>query len=163
MAREVLPYLGSVPMPEVRKRDIIDVVDRVAERAPVRANRVLAHIKRLFRWAAGRDLIEIDPAAHIEKPTPERKRDRVLDDEELAAVWRAAATMGGPFGAGVQLLIVTGARREEVFALARAEIDREAACIRLPATRNKVNEPRVIPLSPWRWASWTACPSSART
>ena len=29
-------------------------------------NRVLAHIKRLFRWAVGRDLIEIDPAAHIE-------------------------------------------------------------------------------------------------
>ena len=88
MAREVLPHLGALPIDEVRKRDIIAVIDRVADRAPVRANRVLAHIKRLFRWAAGRDLIETDPAAHIEKPSPERKRDRVLSDAELVAVWR---------------------------------------------------------------------------
>ena len=117
MAREVLPHIGPMPIEEVRKRDIIAVVDRVADRAPVRANRVLAHVKRLFRWAAGRDLIETDPAAHVEKPTPEVRRDRVLGDDELVTVWRAAATMGGPFGAGVRLLIATSARRAEIFEL----------------------------------------------
>jgi integrase len=147
MAREVLPHLGKMPIAEVRKRDIIAVIDQVVDRAPVRANRVLAHVKRLFRWAAGRDLIEVDPAVHIEKPTAERRRDRVLDDRELADIWQAAAAMGGPFGAGVQLLIATGARREEIFGLAYAEVDPEAACIRLPAARDKVNEARHIPLS----------------
>jgi integrase len=148
MRREVLSVLGKRQIEEIRKRDLIELVEGIVDRgAPVMANRVLAHTKRLFRWAAGRDLIEVDPAAHIEKPTPPRRRDRVLDDHELTAVWRAAEIIGGPFGAGVQLLIATGARREEVFALTRPEIDREAACIRLPAARNKVNEARLIPLS----------------
>ena len=149
MKREVIPQLGGRQIDEIRKRDLIAMVEAVVDRgSPVMANRVLAHTKRLFRWAAARDLIEVDPAAHIEKPTPERPRDRVLDDQELAAVWRACATMGGPFGAGVQMLIATGARREEIFALERTEVAIAAACIRLPAGRSKVNEPRVIPLSP---------------
>jgi integrase len=120
---------------------------------------VLAHTKRLFRWAAGRDLIEIDPAAHIEKPTPEHSRDRVLRDDELVAVWRAAATMGGPFGTAVQLLIATGARRDEVFRLARTEIAPQSAFILLPGGRSKTNEPRVIPLSPLALSLIAALPA----
>ena len=134
MRREVLPVLGTRHIGEIRKRDLIALVEAIVDRgSPVMANRVLAHIKRLFRWAAGRDLIEVDPAAHVEKPTPERSRDRVLDDDELVKVWRAAEAMGGPFGAGVQMLIATGARREEIFALERSELDLDsAASICLP-------------------------------
>jgi integrase len=148
MAREVLPYIGQVPVAEVRKRDIMDIIDRVADRAPVRANRVLAHVKRLFRWAAGRDIIEFDPSAHILKRTAERPRERVLSDAELLAVWRAAESMGGPYGRGVRLLIATGARRAEIFELRWSEVDHDDVCIRLPAERNKVNRVRIIPLSP---------------
>lgn len=149
MQRDVLPVLGARPVETIRKRDILELIDGVADRgAPIMANRVLAHVKRLFRWAAGRDIIEADPAAHVEKPAPERRRERVLSDDELLAVWRAAERMGGPFGAGVRLLIATGARREEVFGLRWSEIDRDAAAIRLPAERNKVAEERLIPLSP---------------
>lgn len=148
MQRDVLPVLGSRAVETIRKRDIIELIDAIADRgAPIMANRVLAHVKRLFRWSAGRDIIEADPAAHVEKPSPERRRERVLTDDELAAVWRAAERMGGPFGAGVRLLIATGARREEVFGLRCSEIDRDAALIRLPAERNKVAEERLIPLS----------------
>jgi len=149
MRREVLPSLGARPFAEVRKRELIALVEGVMDRGvPSMANRVLAHVKRLFSWAASRDLIETDPAAHIERPGEVVRRDRVLSDPELVAVWRAAEGVGGPFGAGVRLLIATGARREEVFACEWAEIDAEHACIRLPPARNKVKEPRVIPLSP---------------
>jgi integrase len=149
MRRDVLPVLGARLVDAIRKRDIIDLIDGIADRgAPTMANRVLAHVKRLFRWAAGRDIIETDPAAHVEKPTPERRRERVLSDDELMAVWRAAERMSGPFGAGVRLLIATGARREEVFGLRWPELDREHAVVRLPPERNKVAEERLIPLSP---------------
>ena len=110
------------------------------------ANRVLAHVKRLLKWAASRDIIENDPAAHVEKVTPEVKRDRVLTDDELASVWKAAEQIGYPFGNAVQMLILTGARREEIFSLSRTEIDGDV--IRLPAERSKVKEGRTIPLSP---------------
>jgi hypothetical protein len=148
MAREVLPYIGQMPIAAVRKRDVIEVVDRVADRAPIRANRVLARVKRLFRWAADRDMIEVDPAAHVLRRAAERPRDRVLADAELRAVWRAAERLGDHYGAGVRLLVVTGARRGEVFGLRWSEVDRAAACVHLPAERSKVGQPRDIPLSP---------------
>jgi len=149
IAREVVPVLGQRQIDEIRKRDLIELLDAIVDRgAPVIANRVLAHTKRLFTWAASRDLIETDPAAHIEKPTPEVKRDRVLNDDELVEVWRAAESLGGVFGVGIRLLIATGARREEIFAAKWTEIDGDPPSLRLPAERNKVKEARIIPLSP---------------
>lgn len=146
MAREVLPHIGDMPIEAVRKRDLIAVIDRVVDRAPVRANRVLAHTKRLFRWAAARDLIEVNPASNIEKPTAERARDRVLSDAELMAVWNAAGRVGGAYGAGVRLLMLTGARVAEIFEAKWTEIEGEA--LHLPAERSKAKEGRAIWLSP---------------
>lgn len=145
MDREVLPYVGKLQIEDVRKRDLIAVIDRVADRAPVRANRVLAHTKRLFRWAAGRDLIENSPAATIEKPTAEKARDRVLSGGELVEIWHAAGRVGGPFGAGVKLLMLTGARYAEIFEAKWSEISGNA--LRLPADRSKSKEGRTIWLS----------------
>jgi len=146
MAREVLPYLGEMSIEAVRTRDIIGLIDRVADRAPVHANRVLAHTKRLFRWAAMRDLIENSPAATIEKPTAERARDRVLTDAELVAIWHAAGRVGGAYGAGVRLLMLTGARVAEIFEARWPEVHGDA--LLLPAERSKSREGRTIWLSP---------------
>lgn len=52
----------------------------------------------------------------IEKPSSEkgRARDRVLNDPELRRVWLASESLGFPFGPMLKLLILTGARRDEV-------------------------------------------------
>jgi integrase len=147
MDREVLPTLGDMEMVAVRKRDLIILLDRIADRAPIRANRTLAAVKRLFNWAASRDLIELNPAAFIEKPAPEIRRDRVLGDCELAAVWHAACRVGGPYGAGILLLTLTGARLSEIFEARWSEIDEKAGVLRLPAARSKSKEGRSISLS----------------
>jgi integrase len=146
MEREVLPYIGEMQIEAVRKRDLIAVIDRVADRAPVRANRVLAHLKRLFRWAAGRDVIDANPASSIERPTAERARERVLNDPEIVAIWRAAERLGGPIGAGIKLLMLTGARFTEIFQTRWSEIHGNA--LRLPTERAKSKEGRTIWLSP---------------
>lgn len=145
MQADVLPYIGEKLIGEVRKRDVIEIIDRVADRAPVRANRVLAHVKRLFNWSAGRALIETSPAQHIERPTPEKARERVLDDAELVTVWRAAGRLGGVYGAGIRLLICTGARLSEIFEARLSELQEHA--LRLPAARSKSGEGRTIWLS----------------
>jgi integrase len=149
MRREVLPLWGSRTIENIRKRDIVALIDGIADRgAKIMANRTLAHVKRLFRWAAARDIIESDPAAHVEKPAPETRRDRVLTHDELTTIWAAAAARGFPFGPAVQLLVLTAARREEVFGLSWREVDLDSAAIRLPAERAKTKEGRTIPLSP---------------
>ena len=148
MKHDVLPAWGKRPIDEIRKRDVIALIDGIADRgAPIMANRTLAHVKRLLKWAASRDIIESDPAAHVEKVAPESKRERVLTDDELATVWKATGEIGYPFGSAVQMLILTGARREEIFGLSWREVDFEASIVQLPAERSKAKTGRIIPLS----------------
>lgn len=148
-ASDVLPAWRERPIDEIRKRDVIALVDRVAERAPIKANRTLAHIRRFFAWAAGRDLVEVNPAQYVEKPTPEVRRDRVLSDAEIARLWHALDAMGnGPYSKGVKLLLLTGARREEVFQARWSELSAARNAIELPAGRSKSKTGRTIWLPP---------------
>jgi integrase len=103
----------------------------------------------MLNWAAGRDIIEANPAAFVEKPGDEIKRDRVLSNAELGAVWRASGTAGFPFGDGIRLLILTLGHRDEIFRLSEPEVEvaEDGATIRLPAERVKNAEGRDIPLS----------------
>ena len=147
---DILPVWGDRPIAELRKRDVIELIDGIADRgSPVMANRTLATVRRLFNWAAGRDIIEANPAAFVEKPGEEIRRDRVLSDAELVEVWRASKAAGFPFGDGVRLLILTLGRRDEIFRVSEPEIEvaKDGATIRLPAERVKNAEGREIPLS----------------
>jgi integrase len=144
--RDVTPILGHRQMADIGRRDILDLIDGIADRgAPVMARRTHAHLHRLFRWSVGRGIIPINPMADLPKPGAETKRDRVLMDDELVAVWRGCEELGWPFGSAVKLLMLTGARREEIGALRWSEIHENT--IRLDGSRTKNNEPHRIPLS----------------
>jgi integrase len=70
-----------------------------------------------------------------------------LTDTELRHVWMAAQKFGGPYGALVKLLILTGQRRDEVARLPWSEIDMQTCVWALPPERTKNNRPHEIPLS----------------
>src|SRR5215218_2297544 len=76
----------------------------------------------------------------------ERARARILSDDELRAIWRAAEAATGPFPALVQFLLLTGARRSEAAEMERSELS--GADWTLPAARNKTKLDLVRPLSP---------------
>lgn len=144
--RDILPAWKARPIEDIRKADVIALIDAVHARAPVMANRTLAHLRRMLNWAAGRGLMEANPAQFVEKPGREVKRDRVLDDGELAVLWRGLDG-GGAYAAGVRLLLLTAARREEVFAARWSELTPARDGIRLPAERVKAGEARTLWLS----------------
>jgi hypothetical protein len=122
------------PLKSIVRRDVIAAVDQVTRARGIYAgNTFLKCVSTFFRWCEGRDLIQQSPARGVRKPGKPVERDRVLDDAELRAVWKAADKAAGPAGALVNLLILTGARRNEIAALENAEItDTE---IRLPKER----------------------------
>lgn len=137
---------------ELTRREIGMVIDDLAERAPIHANRVLAYMKAFFNWAVGRGYIETNPAISIAKPTRERTRDRTPSLAEVAEIWLAAKTLGYPFGPVVQLLILTAARRDEVGSMRVVEVVDPASCAvadcwTLPAERSKNGRALRIPLS----------------
>jgi integrase len=70
-----------------------------------------------------------------------------LSDDELVLIWRAAEKIGGPFGVLVQLLALTGQRRDEVAGLRWEELDFEGRLWTLPRGRVKTDQGHVVPLS----------------
>src|SRR5260221_6713838 len=124
LRREVgKPWAGR-SIHEVSKRDVVEVVTAIEQRgAPVAANKALKAIKTFLRWCVGRALLDQSPAEGVPLPSKEVARDRGLDDSELARVILAAREIGGPYGGIVELLALTGQRREEVARLQRKELD----------------------------------------
>jgi integrase len=144
--KELLPVWRHRSITDIRQHDILVLADTIADRgAVVMARRVLAYVHRLFRWAKGRGIIESNPAADLPKPGREIARDRVLTDDELAAVWKNAEALGWPYGDAIRLLILTGARRSEISDLQWPEVD--GSTIKLTGARTKNGEPHKIPLS----------------
>ena len=142
--RDVLPVWNGRPISTISKRDVIELLDGIIDRgAPGKARSVHAHLHRFFKWAVGREIIQVSPMEALECPVTANRRDRVLSDDELVTIWRAADN--GPFGDILKLLILTGARREEITQLQWAEIVGDT--IGLPGERTKTGEPRLIPLS----------------
>lgn len=134
------------PAGGITREDIEAVVDAKAAAAGVSANRLLARIKRIFRWAARRKYVPFNPAADVDKPTIEESRKRVLSLHELARLWAAAEAMGYPYGPLLQMLILTAQRRNEVAELPWAEIDGDVWT--LPGERAKNKVEHLVPLSP---------------
>ncbi len=116
-------------------------------KTPVMANRTHSVVHTLFGWAVENDLITVSPVAGIKRPNRETPRDRVLTDNELRAVWRAADKEGFPYGTIVRLLILTGQRRGEVTGSAWSEIDLDSGVWTLPRERTKNGRRHTVPLA----------------
>jgi integrase len=144
--RYVLPAWAGLQIDQIGRREVLDLTDSIKDRGtPTQALRVHARLHRLFHWAVARGILKVNPMTGMDKPAKEVKRDRVLTDEELTAVWRGTEQLGWPFGDAIRLLILTGARREEIGQLRRTEIVGDA--IALTGDRTKNGEPHDIPLS----------------
>jgi integrase len=144
----VLPRWGGRLARDITRRDVIDLLDRIVDDGkPIRANRVRAAMSKMFNWCVERDILQATPVAGVKPPAKERPRHRALEDSELCAVWMAADQLGGPFGALVKLLILTGQRRDEVARMQWSEINLEARLWSLPPARVKNNQAHEIPLS----------------
>jgi integrase len=107
------------PIADITDEDIIRIIRTKAKTAPASARNILGHAKRVFQWAIDQRAygLRVSPASDI-KPTSivgeKVARDRLLDDDEVFAFWRAAKRMPYPAGPVFRLLILTGLRLTEV-------------------------------------------------
>src|SRR5436309_2084679 len=162
LERDVKPQWEGQLIGSIGRRDVLDLIDGIADRGALTyARRVHAHLHRLFRWSVGRGIIDNNPVADLPKPGVVVKRDRVLNDAELAVAWKAASQIEWPFGPLFRLLILTGARREEIGALRWSEIQDDK--IELEGVRTKNGEPHTIPLSTAASALIESLPHIAKT
>jgi integrase len=151
LAYDLAPLMPKA-LSSITRSDTRAAIDAIVARgAKVTANRVYQHLRAVLRWAVKRELIKdapIDPAdvsLHEEK-----SRERVLTDDELLQVWRATADRPAPLRAIVRLLILTGARREEVARMRWADLD--GASWAIPGDETKNEQPHIVPLAPAAFA-----------
>jgi len=104
----------------IRRGVVTEMMDELVDKnGPVQADRVLATLAKLFNWYRQYDENYVSPiipemkraGSHIS-----RARDRILDDDEICALWGACPRVG-TFGAFVQVALLTGQRRAKVAAM----------------------------------------------
>jgi len=145
---DVGPFWQGRSIKSITRRDVIDVLDRVAARgARVQANRVRTTLSGFFNWCVDRDLIEASPATRVPKTDAERERDRALTDDEIRRFWLGCDDLGWPFGPLLQLLLVTAQRRDEVGAMEWSEIDRDKHLWIIPREKAKNDRAHEVHLS----------------
>jgi len=115
--------------------------------AAVQANRTLARLKTLFRWAVSKGLCDKDPTEGVRKAIKEIPRDRYLEDDEIRAFWAGCDKLGWPFGALLKTLLLTAQRRDEVGGMEWAELDLDKRRWTIPSERAKNGKAHVVHLS----------------
>lgn len=146
LRRYAAPVLGNKPLTELTRKDVTAVLagprDKVAT-----TSLLFATLRRMLRWAVNQGDLERSPMEGMDAPAKAPSRDRVLSDGELRLVWQASHTLGYPFGYIFRLLLLTGARREEVASLDWSELSQEECVWLLPSSRSKNGVSARQPLS----------------
>ncbi|WP_425050756.1 tyrosine-type recombinase/integrase [Psychromarinibacter sp. S121] len=146
LERHVVSEWGERDIHDIAKRDVIDLLDGIADSGRVvTANRVRAYLNKFLNWCVERDVIVASPAVGVKPAAKETSRDRVLSDAEVRWFWRACEVEGQPWGTLGKVLLLTGQRLSEVAGMSDAEITGETW--HLAATRTKNGRAHDVPLS----------------
>ena len=134
------------PAADLSRAAVVRVLDGLArDGKPAMASRTAAYGRAAYHWAVKRGSLAVNPFANLPQ-APLARRERVLTDEELRAVWRATGKPG-PFNAIVRLLILTGQRRDEAGGVTWDELDADLSVWTIPAARAKNGAAHLVPLS----------------
>jgi integrase len=133
---------GHRPVASIKPADVALMIEATVKRGKrAQAHNEFGHIRRLFRWAIPL-YVKHSPCAQL---SPKRligeriRRDRVLSDAEIAALWKASESLGYPYGPLYRLLLLTD------------EFDCNERVWTVPAARMKKTgseaKPHMVPLT----------------
>jgi integrase len=166
VVRQVLiPAWGDRPVTQISRRDVVDLVEAIIDRGgpspgrgsrrksggPCAARHALSTARCLFNWCCETGRPDVSPCDRLKAAKlhgAPKRRDRVLSDDELRAVWDAASQIGYPYGALVRLLMLSGQRRQEIAGATWSEVDLDKAVLTIGAERMKAAAAHTVPLTP---------------
>ena len=155
--REILPRWGASPATSINAGHVIELAKELKDK-PATGRLILSHVKRIFAWAlhehdkvhGNRYGLKDNPAAAVSPKRifgEKKPRQRNLDDDELRALLVACREVPYPVGPCVELLLLTGCRREEIAAARWDEVNLEKRLFVVPAARFKSDATHIVPLS----------------
>lgn len=168
--QHIVRVLGSVPIADLTTADAIRLHQRL-QKTPYQANRALAVLSKLVAWAASAKLRQPGPnPCHGIEKFPEQKRRRYLSEAEYARVGKAlrSSKLAPAPKAAIELLLLTGARPQEVATLKWEHVDLRGAALHLPDSKTGrkdvfLSPPAVRLLKRWpRFSADFVFPGNAR-
>jgi integrase len=146
--RELVPVWGRRKVHDIRRKDVLDLLDRIVDRgSPIQANRTLALVRKIFNWGIGRGIVEHNPCLQVEAPSSEHQRQRVLSKDEIRALWGAFDGLGPIMGSMFKLRLLTAQRGGEVQSMRWQDIDLDNASWTIPPEHAKNGLAHFVPLS----------------
>ena len=153
--RDVIPIIGTRKVKDIRKRDIVFLLDRIVERGTSKqpcgsmANRVRALLITMFKFAVQRDILEASPCVYLNVPYKEKARERDLAEKEIKTFWNGLdmAGMVDSIKLALKFILVTGQRPGEVATAEWSEVDIKKKCWKIPSGKTKNGRLHCVPLS----------------
>jgi len=158
LEKDLLKPWGTRKTESITGRQIVLLLDKVEQRAPVTRNRLKTAISQMFNFAVMRGILDANPCPRI-KDIPEKTRDRVLNGDEIVLLWRALDIENNrTFDAypltklALKLILLTGQRPGEVAGMEVSELTQrpEGPWWEIPAKRMKGKNAMAhdVPLNP---------------
>lgn len=154
LAKWVIPRIGRMKLDDVHRRDVVMVLDDIRDAGYTRApGHVLAVVRRMFRLAVERGVLDTSPVIYVteRQPPPARK---AMSTAEIIQWWEGttAPNIMRPMGLALRLLLLTGQRPGEVVGLRVADLDlqnEEGPIWKIPPELRKHGKAQTIALTPW--------------
>ncbi len=128
LKKDFLPTWRTRKLNQIKRREIRGLIDSIAKRGTgIIGNRSLTLIKTVFNFAVDKDLLEVSPCALLKPPAAEKRRDRVLSDEEIRLLWSAVEEQPRAVAPILRLQILTAQRIGEVLTTSWSDIDLQSA------------------------------------
>jgi integrase len=146
--KDVIPRIGNRKPVDVARSDIRGMLKEIDKRgSPIQSNRTFEVVRKLFNWAIDEERagVEHNPCDHVKKVAQERRRERVLSDDEIRAAWNGLSQIDQELAGVYRLLFLTAARKGEVTEMEWPEVD--GVWWMLPPARSKNKRPHRVYLT----------------
>lgn len=143
----IRPAFEKEKVADIAYQDIEKLHAEVSQRAPYRANRLVALLSKMFSLSIKWGMRTDNPCKGIDR-NPEHKRTRYLNADELARLSKALDEHTNQTAANVlRLLLLTGARRGEVLNATWVQFDLDRGVWTKPGSTTKQKTEHRVPLS----------------
>ncbi|WP_415405885.1 tyrosine-type recombinase/integrase [Sulfurovum sp. CS9] len=158
----VNPFIGDIPIEDITKQQILEVVERVEHRGAIEsAHRLLTQLNKVFKFALTKDYIEKNVCERIDRnevlKTPIKKSyPTITDEKEIHKLLNTVEKYGGDAGTRLALMFMpyVTSRPYNILHAEWSEVDFEkrrwvipASKMKATADKKKIGKEHIVPLT----------------